>query len=93
MRSILDEYRGRTVSDGSLDDYAKGVVMDMLNDLESMVNSEIKGSIALIKRPLSEQLDWYFTYGDNRVLPIVEPDEFRDRDKVTLTVILTGEKE
>lgn len=93
MRRILEEYRGRTVSDESLDDYAKGVIMDIINDFESMVNSEIKGSIALIKRPLSEQLDWYFTYGDNRVLPINEPDELRDRDAVTMAVILTEEKD
>ncbi len=93
MKRLLEEYRERTVSDESLDDYARGVIMDIINDFESMVNSEIKGSIALIKRPLSEQLDWYFTYGDNRVLPIKEPDEFRDRDAVTLAVILTAEKD
>ncbi len=89
MRKTLEEFRARTVSDEGLDDYAKAFIFDMVNELESLVNSEIKGSIALIKRPLSEQLDWYFTYGDNRVIPIQEPDEMRDRDTVKMSVILT----
>ncbi len=89
MRRRLEELREQAAADERLDDYAKERITAVLDEMGSMINCEIRGSIALIKRPLSEQLDWYFTYGDNRVLPIEEPVAMRDRDAVKLSVVLS----
>ncbi|GEM_PF-1992972 len=89
MKRRLEEIRDEAAADERLDGYAKERIAAVLDELESMVNCEIRGSIALIKRPLSEQLDWYFTYGDNRVISIDEPGAMRDRDAVKLSVVLS----
>jgi len=89
VKRKLEEYREKAIKDEHLDENAKKMILGMIDELESMVNTEIAGSIALIKRPLSQQLDWYFTYGENRVIPIEKPEGLNDRDTAIMTVVLT----
>jgi tRNA A37 threonylcarbamoyladenosine synthetase subunit TsaC/SUA5/YrdC len=63
-------------------------VGEFLDDLESGINSELPGSVSMIKHPLSEKVDWYFTYGDMKTVPIRCPRDFQDRDDARLVLML-----
>jgi len=68
-------------------------MLAFLDSLDDKINCELDGSISMIKHPLSEKVDWYFTYGEMKTIPIQPPEGLQDRDEVKMTLILDKSKE
>lgn len=69
-------------------DEIKERINQLLDDLESSINIELTGSVSMIKHPLSDKVDWYFTYGDMKTIPIRCPRDLQDRDDARMILLL-----
>ncbi len=67
---------------------AKEALAALLARLEEGINCELDGSISMIRHPLSDKIDWYFTYDEAKIIPINAPAEMEDRAEARLVLIL-----
>jgi hypothetical protein len=63
-------------------------LLEFLDELEESINNELPGSVSMIKHPLSDKVDWYFTYEGMKTVPINVPHGFQDREQARLLLML-----
>ena len=89
MKNEIEKFR-KSIKENLGSESESGVMMlAFLDSLEAKINCELNGSISMIKHPLSEKVDWYFTYAEMKTIPIQPPGGMQDRDPAKMTVLLT----
>ena len=84
MRELIDRWRAAAESG----DVGPADMGELLDELESMYNSDMDGYLAFIRRPMSGAVDWYMVFEGNRLMPISEHGGIGDGEPVVMSVML-----
>lgn len=89
MKNYMEQFREKIKQNSLSSKELRIMALEFLDSLESKINCELNGSISMIKHPLSEKTDWYFTYDEMKTIPIKPPEGMQDRDFVKMTMLLS----
>ena len=93
MKKEIEKFRRKIKQDVDLGSEVRAMLLTFLDSLDVKINNELDGSISMIKHPLSEKVDWYFTYDEMKTIPIQSPVGMQDRDEVSMTLLLSKSDE